>query len=162
VSKPDISASEPAKSFAKLSAALTGFREVDLWGTGQVQVYVNELLAIVGDDIVGRLLLASDQALGSKHPKKALKEQVLDDQDLGPVARNLITLWYLGQWAVLPQAWRNKHGASPLDSARVISADAYLSGLVWTAIGAHPMGGKPTGYGSWAQKPAVPAIPEDR
>jgi hypothetical protein len=160
VSKKDLTAHEPAKSFAKLSAALTGFREVDLWGTGQVQAYLDELMAIVGDDLVARLLHASEEALSAKHPNNALKETVLDDGDLGPVARNLIILWYLGQWNVMPGPWRDRNGASPLDSARVISADAYLSGLVWTAIGAHPMGGKPTGYGSWARKPSVPEIPE--
>jgi hypothetical protein len=161
VSKQDVSMDEPAKSFVQLSAALTGFREVDLWGTGQVQPYLEELIAIVGDDLVARLLHTSARALEEKHANTALREKVLEDQDLGPVARNLIILWYLGQWNVLPGPWRDRNGASPLDSARVISADAYLSGLVWTAIGAHPMGGKPTGYGSWARKPTVPEIPNE-
>jgi hypothetical protein len=37
----------------------------------------------------------------------------------------------------------------------VISADAYATGLVWRASGAHPMGADPPGYGSWANPPEV-------
>ena len=40
----------PAQSFAALSAALTGFRVAELWGTGQVEPYLAEVLATVGDD----------------------------------------------------------------------------------------------------------------
>jgi hypothetical protein len=149
--------STPAKSFAALSAALTGFREADLWGTGQVEPYLSELLKTVGEEIVARLLAAGDQALASPDPTQALKQLVMDDEDLGPVAHSLIVMWYLGQWSPLPAAWRNRNGANPLDMARVISADAYTAGLVWTAIGAHPMGAKPGGFGSWANPPSDPA-----
>jgi len=147
----------PSRSFVALSAALTGFRSVDLWGTGQVDPYLNELIATVGDGLVARLLQAGDEALRSPDPAKALEQLVMSDAELGPVARNVIILWYLGQWNPLPNEWRDRHGASPLDVSRVISADAYRSGLVWTAIGAHPMGADPPGYGSWANPPAVPA-----
>jgi hypothetical protein len=139
----------PARSFAALSAALTGFREADLWGTGMVETYLDELFATVGDAVVARLLTAGDEALRTGE----LEALVLDDPDLGPVARNVIVLWYLGQWNALPGEWRNRHGASPLDIPRVISADAYAAGLVWRAIGAHPMGARPPGYGSWADPP---------
>ena len=141
----------PARSFAALSAALTGFREADLWGTGMVETYLDELFATVGDAVVARLLTAGDEALRTGE----LEALVMDDPDLGPVARNVILLWYLGQWNALPGEWRNRHGASPLDSPRVISADAYAAGLVWRAIGAHPMGADPPGYGSWADPPEV-------
>lgn len=143
----------PTEAFVALSAALTGFRGVDLWGTGQVKPYLGELLATVGEDIVAQLLAQGEKALGSPDPTAALEQLVMDDEDLGPVAQSLIILWYLGQWSPLPNAWRNRNGANPLDVPRVISADAYTSGLVWTAIGAHPMGAKPGGYGSWARPP---------
>jgi hypothetical protein len=148
--------SAPAESFAALSAALTGFREVDLWGTGQVEPYLDVLIATVGEAIVARLLVAADEALSSPDPRVGLQQLILGDQDLGPVARSLMILWYLGQWSPLPGDWRNRNGANPLDVARVISADAYASGLVWRAIGAHPMGADPPGYGSWANPPVVP------
>jgi hypothetical protein len=143
----------PADSFVALSAALTGFREVDLWGTGQAERYLDEVIATVGDALVARLLVTGDEALRTGR----LQKLVMDDPDLGPVARNVIVLWYLGQWNALPHEWRNRNGASPLDVPRVISADAYSSGLVWTAIGAHPMGAKPPGFGSWANPPSIPA-----
>lgn len=146
-------AADPAASFARLSSALTGYRKVDLWGTGQLEVYLEQLIAIVGDALVARLLLAGDEALRSSTPTAALKRLVLDDPDLGPIARSVITLWYLGQWAPLPNDWRDRHGSNPLDVSRVISADAYRSGLVWAAAGAHPMGADPPGYGSWATAP---------
>jgi hypothetical protein len=143
----------PAEAFVALSAALTGFRGAELWGTGQVEPYLGELLAMVGEDTVAKLLATGEKALSSPDPVTALQQLVMDDEDLGPVAQSLIILWYLGQWSPLPNGWRNRNGANPLDSARVISADAYTSGLVWTAIGAHPMGAKPGGYGSWARPP---------
>jgi hypothetical protein len=144
----------PAESFVALSAALTGFREVDLWGTGQAQAYLDELLATVGDGIVARLLATGEAALEAADPVAAIADTVMADADLGPVARNVIVLWYLGQWNPLPQAWRDRHGASPLDVSRVISAAAYSSGLAWIAAGAHPLGANPGGFGSWANPPA--------
>jgi hypothetical protein len=143
----------PANSFVALSAALTGFREVDLWGTGQVEPYLDELVATVGEAIVARLLAAGEEALRAPDPTIALRQLVMDEPDLGPVARSLLMLWYLGQWTPLPNDWRNRNGANPRDIPRVISADAYTGGLVWTAIGAHPMGADPPGYGSWARPP---------
>jgi hypothetical protein len=114
-----------------------------------VERYLDELYATVGDAIVARLLTTGDEALHSGR----LKTLVLDDPDLGPVARNTIVLWYLGQWDALPREWRDRHGASTLDVPRVVSADAYTAGLVWRAIRAHPMGADPPGFGSWANPP---------
>jgi hypothetical protein len=132
-----------------LSAALTGFREADLWGTGMVERHLDELYATVGDAIVGRLLTTGAEALRTGR----LKQLVMDDPDLGPIARNTIVLWYLGQWSPLPREWRDRHGANPLDVPRIVSSDAYTAGLVWRAIGAHPMGADPPGFGSWANPP---------
>lgn len=140
----------PTESFVALSAALTGFREVDLWGTGQAERYLDEVIRTVGDAIVARLLVTGGEAMRTGR----LQRLLMDDPDLGPLARNVIALWYLGQWNPLPNDWRNRNGASPRDVPRVISADAYAAGLVWTAAGAHPMGAKPPGYGSWANPPA--------
>jgi hypothetical protein len=75
--------------------------------------------------------------------------------ELGPIARNVIVLWYLGQWDQMPRHWRDRQGASPADVAGVPSAAAFRAGLVWRAIGAHPTGANPPGFGSWATPPAV-------
>jgi hypothetical protein len=145
-----------AQSFVALSAALTGFRGAELWGTGQVDTYLTELIATVGEDVVARLLAAGDEALGSADPKKQLTA-LLADQETGPVAKNVIVLWYTGAWRPLPNEWRNVYGASPLDVARVISPASYRSGLVWKAIGAHPKGANGMGFASWAAPPTIPS-----
>ena len=36
----------------------------------------------------------------------AVASEILDDPKLGPVARNLIMLWYCGTWTALPEDWR--------------------------------------------------------
>lgn len=142
------------ETFVALSVELTGFRAVDLAGTGQVDAYLGTLAAIVGDGVVGQLLGVAAKILqDGDDVHDRINERILADPWLGPVARNVIVMWYLGQWDQLPQAWRAAYGANPLDESRVLSAAAYREGLVWPAIGAHPMGAKPTGYGSWAQPP---------
>lgn len=152
-------ASSPADAFVALSAALTGFPAVELWGTGQARSYLEELVRIVGGSVVAELLATGERALSASDPRAELEALIMDDPDLGPVARSVILLWYLGQWSPLPGEWRNRHGASPLDVPHVISADAYASGLIWTAIGAHPMGANPGGYGSWATPPVRAKAP---
>ena len=151
--QPGGTTGRPVDSFVALSAALTGFRASELWGTGQAEAYLTELLETVGEPIVARLLATGDEALRAEDPETAVRERVMEDPTLGPVARNTIILWYLGQWNALPNEWRNRHGANPRDVPRVVSADAYQSGLAWKAFGAHPMGANPTGFGSWAQPP---------
>jgi hypothetical protein len=137
-----VSDHEPLERFVALSAELTGFRDVDIWGTGLARRHLDLLLAVAGDDQVAKLLAArADHALA--------------DPDLGPLARNLIVLWYLGQWDQMPRRWRDRHGASPEDTAGVASAAAFREGLVWPAIGAHPTGAKAPGFGSWATPPSV-------
>jgi hypothetical protein len=134
--------SEPLERFVALSAELTGFREVDIWGTGQARAHLDLVLRVAGDDLTARLLDAS--AAGA-----------LADRDLGPLARNVIVLWYLGQWDQMPRHWRDRHGAAPADVAGVASAAAFREGLVWPAIGAHPTAAKAPGFGSWATPPAA-------
>jgi hypothetical protein len=134
--------SEPLERFVALSAELTGFREVDIWGTGQARAHLDLVLRVAGDDLTARLLDAS--AAGA-----------LADRDLGPLARNVIVLWYLGQWDQMPRHWRDRHGAAPADVAGVASAAAFREGLVWPAIGAHPTAAKAPGFGSWATPPVV-------
>jgi hypothetical protein len=137
-----VSDSDLLERFVALSAALTGFRDVDIHGTGQARAYLDLVLSVAGDDLTARLLDATPQ-------------EALADPDLGPLARNLIVLWYLGQWDQMPRGWRDRHGAAPADVARVASAAAFRAGLVWPAIGTHPSSAKAPGFGSWATPPAV-------
>ena len=119
------------ESFAALSAALTGFTEAELWGTGMVEPYLDELFATVGDAIVARLLTAGEEALRTD----GLKALVLGRPRPRPGRPHHDHPLVPGPWTPLPSDWRDRHGASPLDVPRVISADAYAAGLVWRAVG---------------------------
>jgi hypothetical protein len=83
----------------------------------------------------------------------AVSSAILEDPKLGPVARNVIVAWYCGTWAALPDGWREAYGTSPLDTDRVLSAEAYQAGLQWVAAGAHPAGALQQGYGAWSAAP---------
>ena len=144
---------ERLDGFLKLSAALTGFDRFQLVSTGVGPDYLNTLDSIVPRAIVGRLLEAFGKLPGGDTRGAALSEQVLDDAVLGPVARNVIVLWYSGTWTPLPEAWCETNGRSPRDLGHVVSSAAYLAGLQWAAAGAHPPGGLPPGFASWAEPP---------
>lgn len=144
--------------FVALSVILTGFDDAELWGTGMVDPYLGWLLGTVGDQFTGDLLSESQDAIDAAKGDHAMlealvRENILADATLGPIARNLIVLWYLGQWNQLPADWRDAHGASALDQTCIISPDAYAQGLAWKAIHTHPTGAKMPGYASWSLTP---------
>lgn len=129
--------------FLDLSAVLTGYDAVDLQGTGLVEQYWETLDHVVGDATRGGLIDAWRRAEKGKAPiETAVRQEIMSDPVLGPVARNLVKLWYLGQW----QGGNQEDWFIP-------SAAAYTEGLVWDAIGAHPQGAKQEGFGTWQFKP---------
>ncbi|HEY6887059.1 MAG TPA: hypothetical protein VI300_04740 [Solirubrobacter sp.] len=127
--------------FIVLSARLTGFGRVTLLGTGMTAEYLAALDAVVGVELTDELLATEDVAT------------LVEDPKLGPVAKNLILLWYCGTWTALPEDWRATYGASPLDTTRVESAEAYQAGLQWVVAGAHPAGARQQGFGAWSIAP---------
>lgn len=145
--------------FYRLSSELTGFDEVQLRGTGCGETYLQTLQAILPPGLTEALLQAFRRVLVD-YPERiafGLRILILGDPQLGPVARNLICLWYSGTWYMLPEAWRTSYGASPEDVDHVVSAEAYRQGLMWLTIGAHAQGAKQQGYGSWRFAPEYPA-----
>jgi hypothetical protein len=132
--------------FVELCAELTGFDAAELEATGMVSTYSSLLIELVGDQIVGELLQAATVND---------VDVVLRHSCFGPLCRNIIVLWYLGQWDQLPAEWRNAHGAHPGDATHIVSALAYTEGLVWPTMGSHPPGAKQPGYGSWALPPGT-------
>jgi Membrane bound FAD containing D-sorbitol dehydrogenase len=134
--------------FLRLSAVLTGYDETSLLGTGMVQAYYDELGQIIGARELGSLLAAADRS-----DERDFAEAILANDRYGPVARNVLTMWYLGTWSQLPRAWRDTYGATSYDTDHVVSAAAYREGLVWAAAGTHPMSAKQQGFGSWAVPP---------
>lgn len=145
-------------AFSAISAVLTGYKQAELFATGCTDEYWHQFCQVIPEHIQ-TLFLAPGVELYAKldtHPNEVaqtVRTHYLSDELLGPPARSLIQLWYLGQWTPLPPKWQQRYGASRFDVARIISARAYKEGLVWDAIGAHPMGAKQQGFGAWAIKP---------
>ena len=143
------------QDFLDLSVRLTGFSRFDLEGTGVAEPYFETLRRVVGDTFLAGFLavfrsIADD---GPRDVDAAIERRIMKDTDLGPVARNVVLMWYLGNWYQLPPGWRNRNGASPADVTSVVSPQAYVEGLVWPAIEAHPMGAKQPGFASWSVPP---------
>ena len=145
--------------FLAVSVALTGFPASRLCGTGQTAQYLSTLDDVVGGATVAGLLDAYLGIAGAAEDEAALadgmRRVILSDDRLGPVARNLIKLWYSGTWHQLPRDWRESYGSSEKDRSFVVAPEAYTEGLLWPAIGANPPGAKPFGYGMWAHPPRI-------
>ena len=154
----------PFDLFFSLSVILTGFSEAELHGTAMAKTYFALVPTIVGETLFGRLLMIwQDTYIRAKGSDLLLEqlvtEQILEDPGIGPIARNVARLWYLGMWFQLPAEWRNVHGAWANDVTFVVSPQSYTEGLVWKAIHTHPPAAKQPGYGSWALKPVAPEDP---
>ncbi|MBV8841717.1 MAG: hypothetical protein JO307_02800 [Bryobacterales bacterium] len=152
------------KDFLHCSALLTGFGRLDLIGTGMSELYRDTLLETIGEEICSELWtkiagLESSHLDDPDKVEEAISKHILvADRKLGPVAKSIIQMWYLGQWTQTPIAWREEFGTNPNDFNRVISAAAYTEGLVWRAAGTHPQGAKQPGYGTWSAPPVQIAI----
>ena len=125
------------EAFVELSAALTGFSRVDLLGTGVADLYWNTAIKQTGEDTADQLLAAWQTVKDSPDSlETALRNEILSQPFLGPIARNIIKMWYLGQWG---------------DNANTtVSSEAYQQGLVWIAINAHTQGANQQGFGTWS------------
>jgi hypothetical protein len=156
---PTAPAPDAVAAFLRLSATLTGFDEQELTGTGMLETYYDQLLLVIGAREVGALLGAADPVADGADDRATVVSAILDDPRYGPVARNVIRMWYLGAWAQLPREWRNTYGATSYDTDHVVSAAAYRESLVWPAAGAHPMGAKQQGFGSWSRPPVGGVAP---
>jgi hypothetical protein len=143
---------ERIESFLGLSVLLTGFSRIELLGTGIAADYLCTLEATLPTGVCDQLLSAWD-ARPTDSDAEAIADQILNDPKLGPVAQNLILLWYCGTWTALPEAWRSAYGAAPLDVNRVVSAEAYQAGLQWIAAGAHAPGSRQQGFAAWSMPP---------
>jgi hypothetical protein len=149
---------DPRAQFVALSAALTGFDAATLHGTGMVATYYDTLAGIVGERILARLLgawgrVATMAGGDAASLDTGIQVAILADPTFGPLARNLMALWYMGQWNQLPADWRNANGANARDTDHIVSSEAYVQGLIWPAVHSHPQGAKQPGYGSWSLPP---------
>lgn len=149
-------------SFADLSAALTGFDAAHLIGTGNAERFWTLLVSRAGDDNTAALLRTwADRVMPADDRERAMRVHVLSDDRLGPMARNLIRLWYVGTWRQMPADWRSAFAPGLADGTVIPAPQAYTEGLLWPAIGANPPGAKPFGYAMWAKPPRVTRDPKD-
>jgi hypothetical protein len=146
-------------TFYDLSVALTGFSTIELRGTGMGRTYFTTLVGVVGDGVTSDLLRTFTEVERGGDVELGIRTRILGDPRLGPVARNLISLWYVGNWYELPQAWRDAHGVAAGDVTRVVSPQSYQQGLMWLAGGTHPQGANEPGYGTWAHPPKAGSNP---
>jgi len=143
--------------FLAFSSDVTAFTAFQLRGTGQAEAYLAAVTDVVGAQLVDDLLERHD-GLPDGDREQALRREIFSDERLGPIARNIVKLWFVGTWYELPAAWRETFGAHEHDVTFVVSAMAYTEGLLWPTIGGTPPGAKGPGYGSWAGPPRIPAI----
>jgi hypothetical protein len=143
--------------FLHFSAELTAFSEFQLRGTAEAETYLKAVGEVVGPQSVQELLDAYEE-IGVTEREAELRRKIFGNPKLGPIARNIIKLWYVGIWYQLPRDWAQAYGAREKDRTFMVSASAYSEGLLWSAIGAHPPGAKAPGYGSWAEAPRIPPV----
>jgi hypothetical protein len=145
-----------SERFLAFSSAVTAFSVFDLHGTGLAECYRSTVVRVLGQETLAELLDAYDRTAGEAG---TLRTVIFSDEKFGPVARNIIKLWYAGIWYELPSEWTESFGARENDGTFTASSQAYPEALLWRAIGANPPGAKAPGYGSWASPPAFPPIP---
>jgi hypothetical protein len=126
-----------------------------------VETYLATVDSEVGPAITDTLLNAFDRiAPETSNELRAVKlrQTVFGCEQLGPVARAIVKLWYIGTWYALPAAWQERFGPAVRDGTFVPTPEAYVEGLLWPAIGAHPPGAKAQGFGSWQLPPRIPTF----
>lgn len=149
-----------SERFVALSAVLTGFPEFRLSGSGQAELYLATTEAMAGSTNLLALLEAFEGVLAASGEDNAerdrlLRRDILSDDRLGPLARTILKLWYVGTWYQMPRDWRERFGGGEGDRDHIPSPQSYTEGLLWPAVGASPAGAKPFGYAMWAKPPRV-------
>lgn len=152
------------EQFLAFSSEITGFDVFDLQATGEARSFLDTVIEVVGEEIVDQLLAAYANAAhnGQQDVSREvlLRKTIFSDPKLGPVARNVVKLWYIGIWYGMPREWSDTFGARENDATFMVSAGAYTEALLWPAIGANPPGARGPGFGSWASPPRL--SPEGR
>ena len=127
--------------FLEISVYLTGFDEAELQGTGMVETYYQAVLSNNTKpdieyffEMVATLL--KENKGNEDAVNKAIGINLMPASAYNGMAMNIINMWYTGNWG-----------------NNVVSGQAYIQGLVWDAIEAHPPGAKQPGYGSWSMPP---------
>lgn len=130
-----------SNTFLTISTYLTGYNEVELLGTGMLETYFNVFLEKFSPETLDYFFAEVDEILlesaGDEDKiNAAIAARLIPDSAYDGIAKNIILVWYTGNWG-----------------SDVISTQSYQQGLMWDAAEAHPPGAKQPGYGSWANLP---------
>jgi len=127
--------------FLQFSEFSTGFDQPRLWGTGVVKNYYDAVEVKVGSSFLHKMLEIFGSIKGRRDEKDLFYTELFFSAEYRSLVKGIINLWYTGLWC-------DEEG-EPV----VLSSESYLNGLMWNVVGAHVLGGKPYGYGSWAEAP---------
>ncbi|HKR23840.1 MAG TPA: hypothetical protein VJS15_01145 [Allosphingosinicella sp.] len=131
--------------FYLFASELTGFDRFDLEATGQGEAYLKCVRANADADMLESLFQVWAIIEAEVPPEKraaAIAKRIMAVDGLREVAQGILMLWYTGSW------YEVATGASS-----TLSGSAYVEGLMWKAIGSHPMAAKPQGYAAWTLPP---------
>lgn len=142
------------ENFKNLSIDLTGFSEFELFGTGNMQIFHDLLINRIGNDTFVKLL-AMHARVERSDLARNMRHNIMADPCFGPIARNLLYLWFIGSWRRMPMSWVEIYGTGLENHEVIPSSSAYTSGLLWPTISGNPPGAKPFGYGMWAKAPKL-------
>lgn len=138
------------KVFLNISCLMTGFSEIELEGTGLLDLYYNEVGKQCDSASLDlffaeaeTILLESNQEVDKANA--LIASNLMPDGNYDAVAKKIILLWYTGMW--FPDL------ANIYNAKSYVTSDSYQQGLVWNVVGAHPPGARQPGYGSWADRP---------
>lgn len=129
------------QAFLEISVYLTGFSQQELQGTGMLETYYNVMVNKNNIAVVEAFLSKSEEIIDQNNNRpETLRNEILTnllpDSLYNGLAKNIITMWYLGSWV-----------------NEIISPQSYVQGMIWGVAGAHPPGAKQPGFASWSIAP---------
>jgi hypothetical protein len=126
------------EQFTALSEILTGEKKVDKTLAGQ---YLSRLKTQYPTQM-GALLNIFGGCAGDKYPLFEVRRRIVDDKTLGPLAQQIIAIWYTAEF-VGPDG----KTANPGTQAQ------FYRGFLWHVIKAHPPTHSTLKYGYWTKPP---------
>ena len=124
--------------FLKLSAALTGFDDLDpKWGS----LYYKELMKASGAPFTALLQTFSTKVIGQPgDPEELVRVNIWNVLDFQTLSQAIINLWYTATLKLGAVNW-------------VAPPEAYFDSLLWRAIEAHPPAVSGGYFGYWRYPP---------
>ena len=127
--------------FIALSSVLTGERALD---QNLAEAYLDRAGAIEphGKHLVALIKTFRDITSSGGNLNEQIEEKIMKDATLGPLARQIIFLWYTS--------------ALPSDDGKVWqygSAEQYFGALIWSTVHAHAPGLSGGYFGHWKYAP---------